>query len=167
MTPQQAKIIADYLVADLQGEIPITLRVIEAVPDGKLDYTPDGKSATGIGLVRHLVSIDGWFLDCIADGAFAKGPDPCEIATPAEAAAKYKESVNAAIVRVQALSDEKLAEEIDFFGFMKVPAAGLIGMMIKHSVHHRGQLSSYLRAMGGKVPGIYGPSGDMETAASA
>jgi hypothetical protein len=36
---------------------------------------------------------------------------------------------------------------------------------IKHSVHHRGQLSTYLRAMGGKVPGIYGPSADTQVAA--
>jgi uncharacterized damage-inducible protein DinB len=60
------------------------------------------------------------------------------------------------------MSDAKLAEEVDFFGMMKLPAVALLGIMIKHSIHHRGQLSTYLRAMGGKVPGIYGPSGDTQ-----
>ena len=61
---------------------------------------------------------------------------------------------------MKALTPEHLATEIDFFGMMKMPAVALISMAIRHSVHHRGQLSSYLRAMGGKVPGIYGPSAD-------
>ena len=84
-----------------------------------------------------------------------------EILTPADGAAKYKELVGAAAARVQGMSDEKLAEELDFFGMMKLPAVVLLGVMGKHSIHHRGQLSAYLRPMGCKVPGIYGPSGDM------
>jgi uncharacterized damage-inducible protein DinB len=63
---------------------------------------------------------------------------------------------------VRSLADAKLAEEIDFFGMMKLPAVFLIGLMEKHSIHHRGQLSAYLRPMGCKVPGIYGPSGDTQ-----
>jgi uncharacterized damage-inducible protein DinB len=167
MSPQEARTIGDFLIADLKSEIPTTVRVIEAAPAGKLDYQPDAKSATGLGLVRHLVAVDAWFLNTIADGAFTKGPDPCEISTPAEGAAAYQKDVNAALERVSALSDDKLAADIDFFGMMKVPAVNLVGMMIKHSVHHRGQLSAYLRAMGGKVPGIYGPSGDSEEAETA
>ena len=71
MSPQQARIIGDYLIADLQYEIPVTIRVIEAATADRLDYQPDAKSATGLGLIRHLVSVDSWFLGCIADGAFA------------------------------------------------------------------------------------------------
>jgi uncharacterized damage-inducible protein DinB len=43
---------------------------------------------------------------------------------------------------------------------MQAPAATYLGLLIKHSVHHRGQLSAYLRPMGGKVPAIYGGSAD-------
>jgi uncharacterized damage-inducible protein DinB len=164
MSPAQGRAIGDFLVADMKNEIPTTVRVIEAVPGDRLDYQPDAKSSTGIGLVRHLIGIDAWFLDSIAEGAFTKGPDPCEVSTPSEGAAAYKRAVSAALDRVQAMSDDKLAEEIDFFGYMKVPAVNLLSMMIKHSVHHRGQLSSYLRAMGGKVPDIYGQSGDSKPA---
>jgi len=162
MTPQQARIIGDYLIADLEHEIPTTVRVIEAVPGDRHDYQPDPKSFTGLGLVRHLVGVDAWFLNSIADGAFGTEPGGGEIATPAEGAATYTKTVNAALGRVKAMSDDQLAADVDFFGRMMVPAAQLIGIMTKHSIHHRGQLSAYLRSMGGKVPGIYGPSGDSE-----
>ena len=45
---------------------------------------------------------------------------------------------------------------------MKMPAVTFLSLNVRHSVHHRGQLSSYLRPMGAKVPGIYGPSGDSQ-----
>ena len=167
MSPQQGRTIGDFLIADLKSEIPTTVRVIEAAPAGKLDYQPDAKSATGLGLIKHLVAVDPWFLNAIAEGGFTKGPDACEVTTPAEAAVAYNAAVSAAVAKVEAMSDDKLAAEIDFFGMMKLPAANLLGMMIRHSVHHRGQLSSYLRAMGGKVPGIYGPSGDSKEEAEA
>lgn len=166
MSPQDARTIANFLIADFRQEIPTTARVIEAAKTEKLDYAPDAKSKTGIALIRHLVVSDEWFLNSIANGAFVGGSsDESEksgIMTPAEGAAKYNELITAALGRVSALPDAKLAEEIDFFGMMKMPAVGLLGMMIKHSIHHRGQLSAYLRSMGGKVPGIYGPSGDSQ-----
>ena len=162
MTPQDAKTIADYLVADLQQEIPTTVNVIKAAPEGGSTYTPDEKSMTGIALIRHLVAIDAWFLNSIANGSFdGSAIDPMEsLTSPAEAGLKYNTLVSEALARVSAMSPEQLAGEIDFFGLMKPPAASLLGMMIKHSVHHRGQLSTYLRPMGGKVPSIYGSSAD-------
>ncbi len=166
MTPQQARGLAEYLLADLQMEIPTTIRVIEAAPANRLDYAPDAKSKNALALIRHIVVDDAWFLNCIADGAFVGGTndqsDACGIMTPADGSAKYNQVVPAAAARVRALPDEKLAADIDFFGMMNLPAVVLLGMMVKHSVHHRGQLSTYLRAMGGKVPGIYGPSGDTQ-----
>ena len=165
MSPQQARVIADFLTADLEGEVATTARVIEAVPDGRLDYAPDAKSKNALDLIRHIAVIDPWFVNCIADGAFgSSGAENADsgIMTPADGVAKYKAGLTAALARVRAMSDEKLAEDIDFFGVMQMPGAALLGVMIKHSVHHRGQLSSYLRAMGGKVPGIYGPSGDSQ-----
>ena len=62
------------------------------------------------------------------------------------------------------MSGEQLATVIDLFGMIQAPGINFLAMTIKHSVHHRGQLSTYLRAMGGKVPGIYGPSADTQAA---
>jgi uncharacterized damage-inducible protein DinB len=79
---------------------------------------------------------------------------------PAEAVAQYK--VSAALERVRGLSGEQLAATIDMFGVMQMPAVVFLQLVIKHEVHHRGQLSAYLRAMGGNLPGIYGPSGESQ-----
>ncbi len=142
-----------------------TLRVLAAVPDGHLDYRPDPKAKTGLGLIRHIPLEDGWLLNSIADGAFAPPPDDsdaCGIMNPADAIARYKERVPAALNRVRAMTGEQLSTVIDLFGMVQAPGVNFLAMTIKHSVHHRGQLSTYLRSMGGKVPGIYGPSADSQ-----
>jgi uncharacterized damage-inducible protein DinB len=58
------------------------------------------------------------------------------------------------------MSPETAAQVTDFYGVMQMPAIKYMNFLIKHSVHHRGQLSAYLRPMGGKVPSIYGGSAD-------
>ena len=165
MGPTEAKTVADFLIADFENEMQTTLRVIEAVPNDHLDYQPDAKSKTGLGLVRHITLEDEWLLDCIANGEFTPPPDDsdaCGIMNPADAVARYKEKVPVALDRVRAMSGENLASVIDLFGMIQAPGVNFLAMAIKHSVHHRGQLSSYLRAMGGKIPGIYGPSADTQ-----
>ncbi|MCB9385555.1 MAG: DinB family protein [Bryobacterales bacterium] len=164
MTPEEAKTIATFLAADYEQEMQTTANVLSAVPTDHLDYQPDEKSKTGLGLVRHITLEDEWLLSSIADGAFTPPPDDsdaCGIMTPADAVAQYKDRVHAALDRVKALSGDQLASVIDFFGMMQMPAVAYLSLAMKHSVHHRGQLSSYLRAMGGKVPSIYGPSADV------
>lgn len=159
----EARKIADFLIADFESEMRATLHVIEAVPEGGLDYRPDPKAKTALGLVRHIVLEDEWLLQCIANGAFTPPPDDsdaCGILTPADAIARYKEKVPAALDLVRAMPEEKLTSVIDMFGMIQAPAINFLAMTAKHSVHHRGQLSTYLRPMGGKVPPIYGPSGD-------
>jgi uncharacterized damage-inducible protein DinB len=165
MDSNQVKTVADFLITDFENEMQTTLRVIQAVPSNHLDYRPDSKSKTGLGLVRHITLEDEWLLNCIADGKFTTPPDDsdaCGIMNPADAAARYKEKVPAALNRVRAMSGEKLASVIDMFGVIKAPGVNFLAIAAKHSVHHRGQLSTYLRPMGGKVPGIYGPSADTQ-----
>jgi uncharacterized damage-inducible protein DinB len=159
------KTVADFLVADFESEMQTTLRVIEAVPDDRLDYRPDPKAKTGLGLVRHITLEDEWLLNSIANGEFTPPPDDsdsCGIMNASDAVARYKEKVPAALDRVRAMSGEKLARVIDLLGMIQAPGINFFAMAIKHSVHHRGQLSTYLRPMGGKVPGIYGPSADTQ-----
>jgi uncharacterized damage-inducible protein DinB len=165
MDSKEAKTVADFLIADFEGEMQTTLRIIEAVPTSHLDYRPDSKSKTGLGLVRHITLEDEWLLNCIANGEFTPPPDDsdaCRIMTPRDAVARYKEKVPAAVNRVRAMSGEKLANVINLFDMMKAPGVNFLAMAVKHSVHHRAQLSTYLRPMGGKVPGIYGPSADTQ-----
>ena len=72
----------------------------------------------------------------------------------------YKREFPKRIARLRSTSGEQLAKEVDFFGMMKQPAIAFISFANNHGVHHRGQLASYLRAMGSKVPSIYGGSAD-------
>ena len=163
MSPQEAKTIADFLTAEFAYEMQTTLSVIGAVPNDRLDYRPDAKSKNGLGLLRHIPLEDEWILNCIANGVFTPPPDDsdaCGIMTPADAAARYKAKVPAALDRVRAMSGEQLVKVLDLLGMIQMPAVNLISLAGKHSVHHRGQLSTYLRPMGGKVPGIYGPTAD-------
>jgi uncharacterized damage-inducible protein DinB len=70
--------------------------------------------------------------------------------------------VSAALNRVRALPADRLTGVLDMFGVIQAPAVNFLAIAAKHSVHHRGQLSTYLRPMGGQVPGIYGPSADTQ-----
>ncbi len=165
MDSKEAKAVADFLIADFENEIQATTRVIEAVPNGDLDYRPDPKSKSALGLVRHIALEDEWLLNCIANGEFTPPPDDsdaCGIMSPADAVVRYKEKVPAALNRVRALTGDQLTNVIDLFGMIQAPGVNFLAMAAKHSVHHRGQLSTYLRPMGGRVPGIYGPSADTQ-----
>jgi uncharacterized damage-inducible protein DinB len=167
MNAESAKTIADFLIADYQNEIQTTERVLGSVPAQQLDYRPDGKSKTGLGLVRHLALEDAWLLSCIASGVITPPPDDsdaCGILKPADAVDRYQKGMAAELDRLRALTGEQWAEAVNLFGM--APRVVFLSIAIKHSVHHRGQLSTYLRAMGGAVPGIYGPSADTAAAAT-
>ena len=165
MGPQEAKTIADFLAADYAQEMESTVRVLAAVPNDRLDYQPDAKAKTGLGLLRHLALEDAWVLNSIAKGAFENPPDDsdaCGIMNSSDAVARYKKDMPAALDRVRKMSGEQLLQIIDLMGMIQMPAVNFVALAVKHSVHHRGQLSTYLRPMGGKVPGIYGPSADTQ-----
>src|SRR5690606_9695230 len=74
----------------------------------------------------------------------------------------YKKELPARLKAAREVDGEQLASDLDFFGMMKRPGAAWIGFACNHSMHHRGQLSAYLRSMGARVPAIYGSSADTE-----
>jgi uncharacterized damage-inducible protein DinB len=82
---------------------------------------------------------------------------------PADAVARYRSSVPLALDRVRAMSGDQLASTLNLFDMMTTSGVNFLAMALKHSVHHRGQLSTYLRAMGGTVPGNYGPTADTQS----
>ena len=69
--------------------------------------------------------------------------------------------------RLENTTPDQLVKTVDFRGRLQLPAVMYLQMMLHHSVHHRGQLSAYLRPMGGKVPAIYGESFDTAAAKKA
>jgi len=165
MTTEQAQFLAQVSLDDFEAEARTTRRVLAAVPDDKGDYSPDPKSMNALTLAHHIASAEVFLLEGIAARKFGGGEEgiPAEIKTPADVVAWYDARLPAAVAKVKAMSGEDLATEVDFYSVLNLPAVRYVSFVTRHSVHHRGQLSAYLRPMGAKVPSIYGPSGD-ETA---
>lgn len=159
MSPNEARAAVNLLGTQLQHEWMTTVKVLAAVPEDKKDYRPDEKSRTAWELVRHIADTDVWFMDGIIKGAFIPGEGGAPATTVADVVEWYKKSYPAKLEQMLALPDHRFAEVLDFFG-MKNPAAVYVVFTLTHMVHHRGQLATYLRPMGAKVPSIYGGSAD-------
>ena len=165
MTSEQAKAAADLMTVVWEGEFPATCKVLAAVKDDNRGYKPDPKSRTAWDLAVHLATADIWFMDGILKGKFEWDPEKVK---QAEARFKsvddivgfYKTTFPDKMSALRAMPGDKLASTIDMFGNFTWPAVRYIGFATNHSMHHRGQLAAYLRAMGSKVPNIYGPSAD-------
>jgi uncharacterized damage-inducible protein DinB len=115
----------------------------------------------------HLAMADVWFADSIVAGKFEWNQDAVKKAEDSFTSVNqvvdyYKKAFPASLQALRGLTGEQLAETIDFFGMMKMTRAQFVGFANNHSIHHRGQLAAYLRAMGSRVPNIYGPSADAE-----
>jgi len=165
MNAEQAKFLAEHYARMIENEIPTTTKVLNAVGRGNGDYKPDPKSRSAIELARHIAAADAWFFQSVLDGSFVfdqAESDKAEarLATAADAAAFYEKTMREKVSQLRTTPAEKLAKEVDFFGFMNAPAVTFLAMVQNHSVHHRGQLAAYLRAMGSAVPSIYGGSAD-------
>lgn len=165
MTPELAQFLAQQFTQLMQGEFPATCKVLASVKDDTRDYKPDAKSRSAWEVATHLATADIWFLDSIRTGQFAWDEAKVkqaesQFSTVADIVAFYEKTFPEKLKAIQAMSPADLARSISFFGMMEMPAASFLGMANNHSIHHRGQLASYLRAMGSKVPAIYGGSAD-------
>ena len=153
----------------LEREHATTRRVIEAIPPEKGDFRPDPFAKSAVELAWHIVAAEKRFLEGIADGGFNFAPinRPEAVRNGIEIARWHGEMFQAVLPRLQKLSAEQLTKALDFRGRFQMPAAMFFQMTLNHSVHHRGQLSTYLRPAGGKVPAIYGESYDSAEARKA
>ena len=167
MNPEQAKAAAEMLTTVWEGEFPATCQVLAAVKNDNRNYKPDAKSRSAWELATHLATADIWFIDSILNGKFEWNPDAAKQAesqfkTVDDVVAFYQKTFPEKLKALRAMPGDKLTPTISFFGAMTWPAVQFIGFANNHSIHHRGQLAAYLRAMGSKVPNIYGPSADAE-----
>lgn len=158
MTADQAKAVALALGQQIQAEWMTTVKVLEAVPEAKKDWKPADKSRSAWELATHIAESDVWFLDGVINQQFGE-PAPSGATTVAQLVDWYKAQMPNRLERVLAMDGSKLAAIVDFFG-MKMPNAQYLVWQAVHNAHHRGQLSTYLRPMGGKVPNIFGGSAD-------
>jgi uncharacterized damage-inducible protein DinB len=169
LTPDNVTVVLQTLLPGLDREHQTTKRVIEAIPDAKVDYSPDGISKSAIELAWHIVTAENRFLEAVVNGAFDLSPVPRpEAVKTADAVNRwYVERYSRNVAQLQALPTPKLVKMVDFRGMFQMPAVAYIDFALRHSIHHRGQLSMYLRPMGAKVPSIYGESYDARVAREA
>jgi uncharacterized damage-inducible protein DinB len=161
MQAEQARFLFEFLLPQLQSEQAVTQKILSAVPPDKGNYRPDAKSMTALELGWHLVVCEIWFLDGVIHRHFGETePIPDAVKTGHAVAQWYEESFALRIPLLEALSDSQLRLPVDYIGLRNDPAVAYLNIAIRHSVHHRGQLSAYLRPMGAKVPAIYVESAD-------
>jgi lipooligosaccharide transport system permease protein len=161
MTAQAAAATRDQLLMKLDMEQKAFMSVIKELPEDKLSYTPHEKVRPFGELAHHISTTGAWFADVMEKGEMQMGGQapatPTSKAALLDSANKMHEFV---VGKVKALSAEQLSKEITFATMGAFPAVTFLDWHNSHLIHHRGQLTTYLRTMGAKVPQIYGGSAD-------
>jgi uncharacterized damage-inducible protein DinB len=152
----------DFFVERWESEQAAFRKVLQAVPGDKLDYRPHEKSTAAGALAWQLAEEQRGMVELLdrSETAYVAREHP-DIKGILEA---WDEATNDLRARLAAKDDSKWSQPAKFLVGEHVAWAGsqqeLMWGFLFDMVHHRGQLSTYLRPMGAKVPAIYGPSGD-------
>ena len=139
------------------NESKTTRNVLARIPEGS-DYRPDPKSRTAQEIAWQIVGEEKMLIDALETGKAEWAPQPTP-ATMKEVVETYEQQSADIARRWDALPAERWNGTLDFFGHSR-PASPMAWSFLFDIVHHRGQISTYLRPMGSTVPQIYGPSAD-------
>lgn len=152
----------DYFTQCFKGEVPKFVRVLKAVPTDKADYRPHPRSMSAADIAWLLASELGDACEVVDKGqvSYVQKPAP----SVAESVKAYEKNAAALKRRLAKVKDAAWKKKARFLMDGKVAWETSLGDMLWgflfDGIHHRGQLSTYLRPMGAKVPSIYGPSAD-------
>jgi len=138
-------------------ESQTTRKVLSRIPEDS-DYRPDPKSRTAQEIAWQIVCEEKMLIDALETGKMEWAPSPMP-ATMKDVLATYEQQSDEIADRWSALPDERWNGALEFFGSQR-PASPMAWGFLFDIVHHRGQITTYLRPMGSKVPQIYGPSAD-------
>lgn len=163
--------IIDLLLPEFEKEMANTRGVLARIPDDKFEYKPHPKSGSMGWIVTHLANIPTWTGRAINANDFdvAPGGGPplrtVPLASIQEVLDRFDRNVADARAALSKATDELLAEPWTLLsGGQKrftLPRVQVIrSMVMNHSIHHRGQLTMYMRLNDIPVPGLYGPSAD-------
>ena len=153
----------DFFIKRLESETAPMLKVLRALPSDKLDYRPHPRSRSAGELVSVLVAEAACCVEMCEKGEI-NWADPKPASATEQAATEYERWQKKFVEHLRKVDDATWHKMIPMLmGGQKVHEGTFAGMcweMLFDAVHHRGQLSTYIRPMGGKVPSIYGPSAD-------
>ena len=163
----------DAYLAELDHESATTRRLLERMPEDRTDWKPHEKSMTLGRLCGHIAEMSMWGLTILQDDGFdlaaasERGYEAIVAVDRASLLTQFDRGVAALVAAAQGIDDEHMkgtwtlsrGEQVLF----SMPrAVALRSWVLNHVVHHRGQLSVYLRLLDVPVPSIYGPSADEE-----
>jgi uncharacterized damage-inducible protein DinB len=140
-----------------EDEARTTRNVIARIPEGST-YRPDPKSRLASEIAWQIVCEEKMIIDALETGKAEWSP-PAAPATMKETLETYEKQSADIVRRLKSLAVDRWNGDLEFFGSRR-PASPMAWSFLFDIVHHRGQITTYLRPMGSKVPQIYGPSAD-------
>lgn len=163
--------IATSMLSEFDMEMANTRKTLERIPSDKFNFKPHEKSMTMIGLASHITNMIGWGTTTLTQDEFDMQPPgaPPYKEEPASSVEnlleKFDQGVVAARAALAATTDEAMMKPWSLLSGGQViftqPRGGVLrGMILNHLIHHRAQLSVYLRMNDVPVPALYGPSAD-------
>jgi len=153
----------EFCVARRKAEFPAFVRVLKALRESRLDYRPDPKARTAAELAWVMATEEAALLSLLDTGTvqWSEQKPPSSVA---EIVAAYERNAKAVTERLEKLDEAGWEKKGKFLmgeaTAWETTIDGFVWGFLFDAIHHRGQLSTYLRPMGGKVPSIYGPSAD-------
>jgi uncharacterized damage-inducible protein DinB len=161
----------DAYLPEFDQEMATTRKLLEIVPADHADWKPHPKASTLGYLAAHLATLPSWGFLSIESPEFNVNPDGTspKRGEPFQSAERSLEIFDGNVAKTRAaigtLTPEALAETWTLKNHERTiismgRAAVLRTFVLNHMIHHRGQLSVYLRTLDVKLPSIYGPTAD-------
>lgn len=160
--------ISEMLLSDFDNEMANTRKALERVPQAKWDWTPHEKSKNMGWLAGHIAMMAGWGATTVQHPEFnmkkgeAPPPTPSTLADTLVLFDKGRDEFRAALIgKPDDYMMQPWSFKIDGEPVMTMPRSAMLrSMILNHIIHHRAQLTMYLRMADTPVPGMYGPSAD-------
>jgi uncharacterized damage-inducible protein DinB len=159
--------LVDALLPEFDHEMATTRTVLERVPGDRFDWKPHAKSFSIGALATHVATLPTWAVETLERSEIDVGGQPPPTALPSKNEVLAAFDKNVAAVRA-ALTGKTDAELMAIWSlkrsgrtlFSMPKATVLRSFVLNHLIHHRGQLTVYLRLLDVPVPSVYGPSAD-------
>ena len=160
--------ISEAMLAELNQEAANTRKMLEVVPEDKFAWQPHAKSMTLGGLAGHIAEIPGWASTMVGKDEFDFADSEFSPAKPETVEALLEDHDRSVAAFNDALAGQDDATLMSSWTmrngdqvFFSMPCAvAMHGFILNHIVHHRGQLSVYLRQLEVPLPQVYGPTAD-------
>ncbi len=153
----------EFCLARRKAERPAFIRVLKAIPKDRSDYRPDPKARTALDLAWLLAVEEAALLSLVETGV-VEWKDSAPAGSLDEIVASFERDSGEFNHRLENLDETGWERNVKILMGGGAVWEDALSMMVWgflfDAIHHRGQLSTYLRPMGGKVPSIYGPSAD-------